>query len=58
MLLFWVANDLLGDNDWLFVSMVAVIVVILVLQHNVCLPKEIKSSLQNSHEIPDTFFVI
>ena len=57
-MLFWVANDLLGDNDLLFVSMVAVIVVILVLQHNVCLPKEIKSSLQNSHEIPDTFFVI
>ena len=38
--------------------MVAVIVVILALQRHVCLPKEIKSLLKNSHEIPDTFFIV
>ena len=37
--------------------MVAVIV-ILALQRHVCLPKEIKSLLKNSHEIPDTFFIV
>ena len=58
MLLFWVASDVLGDNDWLFVSMVAVVVVILDLQRHVCLPKEIKSLIQNSYEIPDTFFIV
>ena len=51
MLLFWVASDVLGDNDSLFVSMIAVIAVILALQHHVCLPKEIKSLLQNSLEL-------
>ena len=58
MLLFWVASDVLGDNYWLFVSMVAVVIVILDLQRHVRLPKEIKSLMQNSYEIPDAFFIV
>ena len=58
MLSFWVASGVLGDNKWLFVSMVAVIVVILALQRHICLPKEIKSLLQNSHEMQDIYCVI
>ena len=38
--------------------MVAVIVVILALQNHVSLSKEIKSLLQNSHKISDTFLIV